>query len=177
MLGVAIAVEEVDHDPLHPGVAQLGQRCPGLVLVEWDRHLAEHVDALAHALDQLARDQRLVVVVGGDVEAVGVRIAQVGLDPALQAQRVLHAAGDDDAHPPTLAFEQPVEHGGAGVDPGHDPGKRRLGLGVPVAQRVAGRGHEAHRLVLGSGLGLAHHELAVAVDHERVGHGPAGVDR
>ena len=39
----------------------------------------------------------VVVVVGGDVQAVGVGVAEVGLDAALHLQRVLLAGGDDHA--------------------------------------------------------------------------------
>ena len=66
-------------------VGELGDRRAGLVLVERDRLVAEEVDPAAHAPDPLARDQRLVVVVGGDVEAVGVGIAEVGLDARARA--------------------------------------------------------------------------------------------
>ena len=177
VLGVAIAVEQRDDDPLDVGVAQLGERGTRLVLVQRDRRLAEPVDPLPHPLDEAAGDERFVVVVGGDVQAVRVGIAEVGLDAALEPERVLGAAGDDDADPAPLALEQPVEHRRARVDAGDDSRQRRRRLAVPVGEGVARRGHESHRLVLRGGLGLADHELAGPVDDERVGHRPAGVDR
>jgi hypothetical protein len=130
----------------------------------------------SHAADARSRHERLVVVVGGDVEAVGVGVAEIRLDAALQAQHVLHPAGEDQAHAAALALEQAVEHGRARVDPAHHRGHGRVDLEVPVAQRVAGRGHEPLRLVLRRRLRLADDERARAVDDERVGHRPPGVD-
>ena len=59
--------------------------------------VAHHVDPPPNPLHLLARDDRLVVVVGRDVEAVGVGEAEVGLDPALDPQVVLLPGGDDRA--------------------------------------------------------------------------------
>lgn len=134
--GVAVRVEQAHDDRLDALVEQLLGGLARLVLVERDRDVAEQVDALANALHQLARHERLVVVVRRDVQPVGVGKAEVGLDPALQAQVVLETARDDAADAPALALEQPVEHRRAGVDPRDDAGERRLGIGLPVPQRV-----------------------------------------
>ena len=177
VLGAAVAVEQRDHDPLDAGVEQL---CRGLVhvlLAKRQRLLPEAVDPPADTLHQLARDERLVVVVGRDVETIRVGIAEEGLDPALQLEVVLLTGGDDDADAPALALEQPVQHRGARVDPGGDGAERLLGRGSPLPESVARRVHEADRLVLGRRLGLADHERPHLVDDEGVGHRPAGVDR
>ena len=89
--------------PSTPVVEQLVGGLARVLLAQRQHLVAEHVDAAAHALHSLARDQRLVVVVGGDVEPVGVGEAEVGLDPALDLQVVLLAGGDDRADAPALA--------------------------------------------------------------------------
>jgi hypothetical protein len=122
-------------------------------------------------------DQRIVVVVGGDVEAVGVGEAEVGLDPALHLQRVLLPGGDQRADPPALAAEQAVQHRGAAEDGGLDPREALLRRRVPLPEGVLGGGHQPHRLVLRRGLRLADHEVAFVVDDEGIGHRSAGIDR
>ena len=114
---------------------------------------------------------------GREMEAVGVGGAEIGLDAALEAQVVLVAGVDDAADPQALACQQPVEHRGPRVDAGDDGGKALLGRGVPLPERVARGRHEADRLVLRRGLGLADDERAVLVDDEGVGHRAARVDR
>ena len=91
MLGVAVAEQQADADPLDPGVEQLGRSVADVRLAQRQHLGAHHVDPPAHALDLLARNDRLVVVVGREVEAVGVGEAEVGLDPALDPQVVLLA--------------------------------------------------------------------------------------
>ena len=177
MLGVAVAEQQADADPLDPGVEQLGGGLAGVGLAQRHHLVAEHVDPPAHALHPLARDERRVVVVGREVEPVGVRVAEVGLDPALDPQVVLLPGGDDRADLEALAREQPVEHRGAAVDPGGDRAERLLRGRVPLLERVVGGLHEADRLVLGRRLRLADDERARLVDDEGVGHRPAGVDR
>src|SRR5664280_2740048 len=99
------------------------------------------------------------------------------LDTALQPQVVLVARVDDAADAQPLAREQPVEHRGPGVDARDDRGEALLGGAPPLAQRVARRGDEPERLVLGRGLRLADDERPVLVDDERVRHRAARVDR
>jgi hypothetical protein len=95
------------------------------------------------------------VVVGGYVQAIGVRVAEIRLNRSLELEVVLEAAGDDAADPPALALEQAVEHRGARVDAGHDPRERSGRVGVPVAKRIIGRAHETNRFILGCRLRLA----------------------
>ena len=177
VLGIAVAEQEADADSLDPGVEQLDRSVADVLLAKRQDLGAHHVDPPADPLHLLARDDRLVVVVGRDVEAVGVGEAEVGLDPALDPQVVLVARRDDRADLASGPREQPVEHRRARVDPRGDPRERLLGARVPLLERVARRLHEADRLVLGRRLRLADDEAAGAVDDERVGHRPAGVDR
>ena len=177
VLGVAVGEQQADADPVDAGVEQLGGGLARVLLAKRRHLLAEHVDPPAHPLHPLARHQGRVVVVGREVEAVGVRVAEVGLDPALDLQVVLLPGGDDRADLEALAREQPVEHRGAAVDARGDRAERLLRRRIPLLQGVAGRLHEADRLVVGRRLRLADHERSRLVDDERVGHRPAGVDR
>ncbi len=177
VLGVAIAEQQRDADALDFGVEQLGRRGPGILLAQRQHLGAEDVDAAPHPLHPIPRDQRLVVEVGGEMEAVRVGVAEVGLDPALDPQVVLLPGADDRADLEPLAREQPVEHRGAAEDPRDDAGEG-LGRGrAPLLQRVLGGAHEADRLVLRRRLGLADDETARLIDDEGVCHRAAGVDR
>ena len=116
--------------------------------------------------------------VRGEVQAVGVGGAEVGLDPALEPQVVLVARVDDAPDPQALALQQAVEHRRSRVDARDDRRESpRSGCGAPLAERVARGGDEPDRLVLGRRLRLADDERAVLVDDERVGHRAARVDR
>ncbi len=174
--GVAVTEQEADADSLDAGVEELGRGFVDVLLAQRQDLGAHDVDSPTDSLHLLARDDRLVVVVGRDVETVGIREAEVGLNPALDPQVVLVAGRDDRADVAPGPREQAVEHRRARVDPGGDPRERLLGARVPLLERVVCRLHEADRLVLGRRLGLADDEAAGAVDDERVGHRPAGVD-
>ena len=177
VLGIAVAEQEADADSLDAGVEKLDRRVADVLLAKRQDLGAHDVDPPPHPLHLLARDDRLVVVVGRDVEAVGIGEAEVGLNPAFDPQVVLVARRDDRADVAPGPREQPVEHRRARVDPRGDPRERLLGARVPLLERVARRLHEADRLVLGRRLRLADDEAAGPVDDERVGHRPAGVDR
>jgi hypothetical protein len=177
VLRVAIAEEQADADALDARVEQRRRRLAHILLAQRQHLLPHHVDPAADALHQLALDDRRVVVVGRDVEAVRVREPQVGLDPALDHQVVLLPGGDDRADPPPGAREQAVQHRRAAEDPRDDPRESLLRRHRPLAERVLGRRHEALGLVLGRRLRLADDERAGPVDDERVGHRAARVDR
>ncbi|MEZ5074203.1 MAG: hypothetical protein R2691_05125 [Solirubrobacterales bacterium] len=109
-------MQQADDDGLDLLVEQLGGRLLDFVLVERDGLVAEDVDPPAHAPHPLERDERLVVVVGDDVQLVRIGHAEPGLNPALEAEVVLEPAGDDAADALALALEQAIEHRRAGVD-------------------------------------------------------------
>jgi hypothetical protein len=176
VLGVAVGEQQADHDSLHTGVVQVSRGLAHVLFAQRQHLLAQHVDAPAHALHQLARHDRRVVEMGGDVEAVGVGVAQVGLDAALEPQVVLLSRGDEGADASALPLEQPVQHGRPAVDPGNDPGECLGRIRLPLPQGVLRGLHESGGLVVGSRLRLAHHEGAAIVDDEGVGHRAARVD-
>jgi len=118
-----------------------------------------------------------VVMVGGDVQPVGVGEAEIGLHAALHLQRVLLPGGDDHADVEPVAGQQPVEHRGAAEHGRADLRERLRHRRVPLAHRVVGRHHQPAALVLGGRLRLADHEVAGLVDDEGVRHRPARVDR
>ena len=175
VLAVAVAEQERDHDALHPRVQEPGRGLAGVLLAQGQHLLAEDVDAPAHSEHALAGDEGLVVMVGDQVQAVGVRVAEVGLDAALHLEHVLVPGGHDRAHAPALPAEEPVEHRRAREDPARDRRERLRGRAVPLAQRVLGGVHEPLRLVFGGGLRLAHDEVAGLVHDEGVGHRAARV--
>ncbi len=177
VLGVAVAEQQADADALDLGVEQRLGRVARVGLAQRQHLGAHHVDPPAHALDQLALDDRLVVEVGREVEPVRVGEPEVGLDAALDPQVVLLAGRDDRADAPPRPREQPVEHRGARVDPRGDRAERLRRRRVPLRERVVGGLHEPDRLVVRRRLRLADDEGARAVDDEGVGHRPAGVDR
>ena len=177
MARVAVAEEQRDDDSLDALVEQRRRGLARIGLAQRQRLAAEHVDPPPHAVHPLARDERLIVEVGCEVEAVGVGVAEVGLDRTLDSQVVLLPGADDETDPAALPRQQAVEHRRAGEDAGGDVREGSLGRRAPLLERVLRRAHEARRLVLGSGLRLADHELARGVDDERVGHRAAGVDR
>ncbi len=174
---VAVGEQQRDADALDAGVEQRGGRLAHVRLTQRQRLVAEQVDTPADAEDAVARHQRRVVVVGRDVQPVGVGVAEVGLDAALHLQRVLLAGGHDHADVEALRAKQPVEHRGAAEDARPDAREDVLLHQVPLAQRVVGGAHQAVALVLRRRLCLSDDEPAGLVDDERVGHRPAGVDR
>jgi hypothetical protein len=175
--GVAVGEEQRHADALDAIVEQ-GSRGFSYVLLAQGQHLvAEQVDAASDTVHSLARDQGRVVVVGGDVEAVGVRVAEVRLDAALHLERVLLPGGDDHAHVEALALQQAIEHRGAAEHAGVDAREGVARLEVPLPERVLRGVHQSVALVLGGRLGLAHYEAPTLVDDERVRHRAAGIDR
>ena len=126
----------------------------------------------ANAQDALARHQRFVVVVRDDVEAVGERIAEIGLNGALGPEIVLHAPAHDDADLAPLALQQAVEHGGAGIDSSLEVREARVQPQVPVVQCVLRRLDEADRFIVRRRLRLADDEVAVLIDQEGIRHRP-----
>ncbi len=169
-------IDQVDHN----GLDLLGQQVldgrPHLVLVERNSHLTKDIYPLADAENALAGHQGHVVAVRDDVQPIGVRIAQIGLDGPLQPEVVLHAGRHDDAAADALAFEQAVEHGRAGIDARLEHRKHVGYLQVPVAEGIFGRAHKADGLILGRGLRLANHKVTFFINDEGVRHGAAGVN-
>ena len=177
VLGVSVGEQQADADAAY---LRIQQRRRGLahILLAKRRHLgAEHVDPPPHAPHPFPRDKRRVVVMGRQVEAVRVGVAEVGLDAPLDSQVVLLSRSDDRPDLESLSGEQSVEHRGPAVDARGDPAEGPLRRRLPLLERVAGRLHEADRLVLRRRLRLADHERARLVDDEGVGHRPAGIDR
>ena len=173
---VAVGEEEVDADGFDAQIQQLSDRSPRLILVQGDRLVAEDVGPLGHAAHEVAGHEGLVVLVGADVEPVRVGVAEIALDPPLEAEVVLHPLGHDHADPAPLSLQEAVEHGGSRVDPGRQGGECLLDRHVPVGQGVPGGAEKALALVLRGRLGLAHHELPFIVDDEGVGQGSPGID-
>src|SRR6185312_6240151 len=103
----------------------------GVLLAQLQDLVAEQIDPSPNPMYSIPWDQRIVVVMGGDVEAIGVGEAEVGLDPALHLQRVLLTGGDQRADPAALAAEQAVQHRGAAEDGGLDPREALLRRRVP----------------------------------------------
>ncbi len=176
VLGIAIRAEQTDHDALDSRVEQRlgGGAC--VLLTQRQHLLPEHVDPTAHPEDPLARHERRVVVVRRDVQAIGVGEPEPRLDPSLEAQVVLVAGGHDQPDAPPAARQKAVEHRGTRVDARDHLREAVLGRQLPLRERIPRRRHEAERFVCGSGLGFPDDELAVLVDHERVGHRAAGID-
>ncbi len=175
--GVAVGEQEVHADGLDASVQELLHRAAGRLLVDGDGGVAEDVYPFGDPPDQVPGHQGLVVLVGADVESVGVGVPEVALDAALQAEVILGTLGHDHPHLAALPLEQAVEHGGARVDTRNQRGERLVYGRVPVCQGVARRVEEPLGLVLGGGLRLADDERTFLVDDERVGHGPACVNR
>ncbi|MPL90461.1 hypothetical protein SDC9_36511 [bioreactor metagenome] len=176
MRGVAVGVQQRDHDALDLLRDQFARRGAGAVLAQRDHHVARHVDPLHHATGQVARHQRLVIVMGVQVDAVFIGEAEIGLRGAAHAVEILHPRIDDQPGAQPLALHHAVEHGGAGIDAGLDPRERLLERQPPTFQPFLRAGDQAERLVLRRGLRFADNEVAVTVDEERVGHRPAGID-
>ena len=92
------------------------------------------------------------MVVGGDVEAVGVRVAEVGLDPALDLEVSSWPAVTITPTLQALAREQPVQHRGAAEDGRADAGKPSSGVEshwrrASSAESHAGRGDSSSGVV------------------------------
>lgn len=105
-------------------------------LAHRDHHVTMAVDALGDADGALGRHQRLVVAMGVEMQAVFERVAEVALDAAPHAVEVFHAAVDDEADAHALALHHAVQHGGAGIDRGHELGIDLVDVAVPQLERV-----------------------------------------
>ena len=136
MSRVAVAEQQRHADALDPGVKQGARSRAHVLLAQRQNLVAEQVDATADPVNAVARYERRVVVVRGDVQPVGVGVAEVALDAALHLQRVLLARGDDHADIEPSAREQPVEHRRAAEHTRADAREDLLGLEVPLAQRI-----------------------------------------
>ena len=175
--GVAVGEQEGHADALDRRVEQRAGGFAHVFLAQRQHLVAEQVDPAADTVDALARHQRRIVVVGGDVQPVGVGVAEVGLDAALHLQRVLLTGGDDHADVEAFAREQSVQHCRAAEHSRANTRKDLVGHEIPLAQRVVDRVHQPGALVVGRRLCLPDDEASGLVDDECICHRAAGVDR
>ena len=137
MLGIDEGEDEADTDRLAPDVEQ-GLGGGGCLGQHQRQYLtAGAVYASADAVNPRPRHQGFVVDMGHQVQAIGDRIAEVGLDAPFKLQIVLHAGGDDESDAAPLAFEQAVQHRGAGIDAGTDARHRGPDVEVPIGEGIA----------------------------------------
>ena len=175
MRAVDIGEQQVDDDALDIHVEQLGDGSFGFVFVKWNGFRAEKIDAAADTLHTLARNQRLVMAMGGDLEAVLIGIAEIGLNAALELEVIFHARRHDDAEPAALALQQTVEHRSAGIDAGRHFRKHRFRGLAPLRQRILYRAAEADRFIGRRRLRFANDKAPRIVDEKRIRHGATGI--
>ena len=135
-----------------------------------------HVGALGDAAGARDRDQRLVVTVGVEVDAIFQRIAEVALQGAAHRMDLFETAIADQANIETLAHQDAVEHGGAGIDAGRQFRIDVVHGPVPVRQRIDRGVVDGERLVARVALRLADDKAAVLSNEEGVGHRATGID-
>lgn len=133
-------MEQADDDAFDIGRDQVAGGFANAILAQRDHHLARHVEALDHTASKLARHQRRIVAMGVEVNAVLIRIAEIGLDGPAHAVEVFHAAIDDEAASQPLALNHAVQHRRSGIDAGLELLKGCAEREAPTAEAVlAGR--------------------------------------
>lgn len=118
MRRVLVGMQQADDDAFHVERDQFLRSAARAFLTQRDNHGSRHIDTLDHTARQLTRNQRRIVVMGVEMDAILIGITQIALDRAAHAVKILHAGIDDQAAFQTLALHDAVQHGGAGIDAG-----------------------------------------------------------
>jgi hypothetical protein len=163
--GVAIRVEERDHETLDALIEQAAHGVVDAPLVEQRVDTAVGAEPLAHFGDSGPRDQ--------GQRARAVEVERVGQAQALKLQHVAKAVRDEEAEPGARALDQRVHGDGGAVDDRADLAEVDA---VLVRQAFQAQAHRLGKL----GGGRWHLEpdqfAGRRVEEGEVGEGPADVD-
>src|ERR1700747_831429 len=103
---------------------------------------------------------------GVEVNAVLIRIAEIGLDGPAHAVEVLHAAIDDEAASQPLALNHAVQHRRSRIDAGLELLKGCAEREAPTAEAVLAGRDQAQSFVQRRALRFTDHEIAVRIDEK-----------
>src|SRR6185369_16659972 len=133
---VLVRLQQADDHGLGTGLDQFAGRLAHFVFAQRNDDLALDVGALGDAAGAGDRDQRLVVAMGVEVDAIFQRVAEVALQSAAHGVDLLEAAIADQADVEAFAHQDAVEHGGAGIDAGHQFRIHVIDVPAPVFERI-----------------------------------------